>query len=140
MAAGFSGDCMSSDYNKFIDSLIMIYPEVEPVYIESINYWFPEYPPKVLLLANFGHLIALNYDSFSENQRNVIFAIIEDAMSSSSEELKVAVATGLVEAMVGASDNDEELWQSLKECFGGKTLLYAESWRNFSFLPERPAD
>jgi len=52
-------------------------------------------------------------------------------MCSEKDELATAVATGLVESLVTASDENEELWKEIESCLQPESKKHALAWKNF---------
>jgi hypothetical protein len=59
-----------------------------------------------------------------------IFRQVEEAMTSEHVDLATAVATGLIEAIVGKTASDEEKWLQIASMFGKLTREHADAWRN----------
>lgn len=51
--------------------------------------------------------------------------------SSLDDELATVVATGLIEAIVTATDSNSLLWQDLSKFLGDKSKSHALVWKNF---------
>ncbi|MDK9357372.1 MULTISPECIES: hypothetical protein [Lelliottia] len=96
-----------------------------------VEYWAPEQVPLILLLSTVGKALIKQLDVLSENEKTVLFQHIEDGMRSDEDELATAVATGLVESLVTASDGNDELWRAIERYLGRESNKHAVAWKNF---------
>jgi hypothetical protein len=106
-------------------------PGLDEALTECVKEWEPETPPITIAFAQVGHAIAEHLDSYDISTTKRVFRMIEEAMASRDEVLATAMATGLVEAIVTASDKREGLWKKLELLFGSQSLKHANAWRNF---------
>lgn len=95
------------------------------------EYWFPGSPPTVLLFSQIGKVLATQFYSLNENEREEIFQHIESGICSEKDELATAVATGLVESLVTASDENDELWEGIEYYLQSESKKHALAWKNF---------
>ena len=56
------------------------------------------------------------------------FSLIESAMKSDDLLLGTAMATGLLEALVGRVAQEEGLWARISPLLGPNSLHHAEAW------------
>jgi len=96
-----------------------------------IEYWMPEPAPMILLLSAIGKSFVKQINTLSENEKKKLFQHVEEGMHSSDRELSIAVATGLIESMVTASDEDDQLWKQIEEHLGIESKKHAIAWKNF---------
>lgn len=97
-----------------------------------LDYWEgEEEPPFTSLFSNIGTAIVHDFSTFDDAVRSEIFAHIELGMNSNDEYLATAVATGLVEALVNASDDNPELWNKIESCLGSESRSHALAWKKF---------
>ncbi|MDX6915003.1 hypothetical protein R9X49_07760 [Pectobacterium carotovorum] len=80
----------------------------------SIEYWLPDPPPTILLFSLVGKALVNQLALLRESDKLNFFQHIEMGVTSENTDLATAVATGLVEALVTASDEDESVWGKLK--------------------------
>lgn len=98
---------------------------------ETIDYWAPDEPPITTIFSELGSRIIQDlYTSDAEVNRR-IFRMIEDAMASGDDELRTAVGTGLIEAVIARTDGNEQLWRDVESMFGDRSLEYAQAWRSW---------
>ena len=98
---------------------------------EVYREWRPSEPPKTVMLSELGHYIVGNIDRFDPKVCSLLFGLIEEALRGEDAITRDAVATGLVESLVNASDGNDKLWCQIKSCLGPKSLRHAVAWKNF---------
>jgi hypothetical protein len=96
-----------------------------------VEYWLPEQAPLILLFSAIGKVLAKQLATLSDDEKTVLFQHIEDGMRSNEHELATAVATGLVESLVTASDGNDELWGNIEKYLGRESNKHAVAWKNF---------
>ncbi|WP_330985920.1 MULTISPECIES: DUF7674 family protein [Enterobacterales] len=96
-----------------------------------LEYWSPEEAPLILLFASIGKALANQFDELSDTERELLFQHVEDGMLSNDDDLATAVATGLVESIVNASNGNDELWRRIEKKLGSESQKHAIAWRNF---------
>lgn len=111
----------------FIQKSVRVNDEVK----KCVEYWSPDLPPMILLFSQVGKALAAQLNSISKSERLVIFQHIETGMCSKEDELATAVATGLVESLVTASDENVELWTEIESCLQPESKKHALAWKNF---------
>lgn len=119
---------MNMQCQKFLDELGEISPAVKSVEQEMLKDWLPEFPPVTTLFAAVGYRIAEDFDKNSEQINRSFFFLIEIAMESDDLLLGTAVATGLLEALVGCVAQEKGLWARISPLLGPKSLYHAEAW------------
>lgn len=119
---------MNEECQLFLDALIDISPRLKEAYNDTLDYWAPDTPPVTTMFAAFGEKIA---DDFATEDLGIcikIFEKIESAMCHGKEELVIAVATGLIEAIVGRLAGDPEGWEAISKAMGECSRKHAEIW------------
>lgn len=96
-----------------------------------VEYWLPEPAPLILLFTTIGKVLVKQLDALSDDEKTLLFQHIEDGMLSNEDELATAVATGLVESLVTASDGNDELWRDIERHLGIESNKHAIAWKNF---------
>ena len=115
----------------YIRNLVSDDPPLKEVLDRCLCDWEPEMPPTTILFAKVGNAIGDYLNVCSANQRHKIFTGIEIAMTDPDENLKTAMATGLIESLVTKADKQEGLWAQLEQYFGPISKNHALSWRKF---------
>ncbi|MCQ8230190.1 MULTISPECIES: hypothetical protein [Pantoea] len=98
---------------------------------KCLEYWMPDAPAPILLFSLVGKSIVKHLSFFNENEKLSLFQHIELGMTSDNEELAIAVATGLVEALVTASDANESVWKEIEYYLQVESKKHALAWKNF---------
>ncbi len=96
-----------------------------------VDYWLPESPPIILLFSRVGKTLAAQLSLLSSSEKQFFFQHIEAGMCSEEDELATAVATGLVESLVTASDENTELWKEIESNLQPESKKHALAWKNF---------
>ncbi|QRN40176.1 hypothetical protein [Pectobacterium carotovorum] len=94
---------------------------------QSIEYWLPDPPPAILLFSLVGKALVNQLALLRESDKLNFFQHIEMGINSENTDL----ATGLVEALVTASDEDESVWGKIENYLHSESKNHALSWRNF---------
>lgn len=98
---------------------------------KCLEYWMPDAPVPILLFSLVGKSIVKHLSFFNENEKLSLFQHIELGMTSDNEELAIAVATGLVESLVTASDANESVWKEIEYYLQVESKKHALAWKNF---------
>ena len=113
--------------NAFVDQSL----DLKLAHQKMLDEWMPENPPLTILFGALGDQVIENLSGREEAANRRIFQLVETAMASDDEELRTAVATGLIEAVVTKTDGKEALWQYALSLFGDLSKKHAEWWRGF---------
>lgn len=119
---------MEKSCREFVDTLIEQAASLQIAYRETVEYWEPDEPPVTTLFAALGGQIAEDFDRTGTEVNQSIFRLIEAAMVSDDRSLVTAVATGLIEAIVGRAWRQEDLWLRILPMLGDLTRQHAEAW------------
>ncbi|CNJ12132.1 Uncharacterised protein [Yersinia aldovae] len=85
----------------------------------------------MLCLNNAGKALVNQLGSLSQLEKTTLFQHIETGMKSDNDELAAAVATGLVESLITASDENESVWQEIESYLHVESKKHALAWKNF---------
>lgn len=118
---------MNKDYKLFLSKLCRTSSDLERAYNSTIEYWEGERPPITSLFSALGREISMRYGEMSEHQREVVFTLVEDAMSDDGD-LGEAVATGLIEAVIGHAATTNDLWSKIRPRLGILSRKHADAW------------
>ena len=80
-------------------------------------------------LSDIGLQIAGDIDNQEQEVKSQIFQLIERAMESDDQVLATAVATGLIEALVARTEQNQDLWGELSLMLGKRSFRHAKAWR-----------
>ena len=97
---------------------------------EIVEDWRPEEPPITVLTSALGFSLVRS-DDLSRENISTVFARVEDVLVHGSEREKDAVATGLLEAVVSAIDENPERAWVLTEA-GTHATGYIRAWNRFT--------
>jgi hypothetical protein len=101
----------------------------------DLSYWLdPESPMPFVLIADFGHKIAQEFESIGEKDWSELVSLIEEGLNSEDEYIETAVATGLIEAIVHVAEPIHGLWPRIDAALGPEARAYAEAYRNAPFM------
>lgn len=117
--------------NEYINVFTYHSEHIKNTIDKLIEYWTPEKTPTILLFSIIGKNLANQFDMFNDAEGALLFQHIEDGMQSTDDELATAVATGLIESLVNASDGNDELWRRIEQKLGKESQKHAIAWRNF---------
>lgn len=119
---------MQEKCQEFITTLVNQSEELKAAYIETIKYWEPDEPPITTLFAALGRRIVEEFDKIDSVTNQRTFQLVESAMASGDCNLETAVATGLIEAVVGKAYLKEGMWQQISPMLGELSRSHAEAW------------
>ena len=125
---------MNEEAATFLRDIVCLLPGVGQKLDVCRKHWLPEPPPTTVLFSEVGGAIAEQLDELADDVCLRVFSRIEEGMISVDAQLRTAVATGLVEAMVTSSDANRELWHKIRRWFGPCSLKHAEAWRGFGVV------
>lgn len=81
-------------------------------------------------MAALGYRLIADFGGVGTATNEALFRAIENALSQADEYLATVVATGMVEAMVTATDRLGN-WGKIWPMFGPMSLAHAKAWRDF---------
>ena len=114
---------------QFIDEIANKFDVLQKSIDEMNEYWEPDQPPVTIMFAAIGKELVRQFDNLQNEKKLAVFQFIEDGINSYDIKLKTAVATGLIEALVSESTENEDLWLRIEQQLGGTSKHYALSWR-----------
>lgn len=112
---------------SLLNRLLGISPSLLACYREQVAYWAPEKPPLTVLFGLLGSQIAEDFRSVGDATNDRLMLAIEQAMASDDEELRTAVATGLIEAMSCTADG-LGVWNDIRSRLGPLSAKYHHAW------------
>jgi len=111
----------------YLDALTRLSPAFGTARAETVAYWAPDAPPTTILFAEQGEAIVDNLSQLDQEDRDALFAMIDEGMNSADEELSTAVATGFVEGAIGRADRSGHL-DELLAALGPAAHAHAKAW------------
>lgn len=118
---------MSKSVADFIHKVTSASPSLGALYQETVDYWAPDGPPAIVVLGDLGRRMVDDMDSSDGAVNAYLFDAIEEALQQGDMELKTAVATGMIEAMVGRSWRNG-VWEDVLALFGELSAIHARAW------------
>jgi hypothetical protein len=122
---------MENYINDYLSFFTLQSGKIKDAVEQCVEYWFPETPPEILLFSKVGRALATQLLMLSTAEKNLFFQYIESGICSENDKLATAVATGLIESMVTASDENDELWKEMEICLQPESKKHALAWKNF---------
>lgn len=121
--------------DKYIDDYLSVFAQTSE-YIKNevsrcVEYWLPEPPPTILLFSLVGKALVNQLGSLNHSEKSALFLHIETGIRSDNDELATAVATGLVESLVTASDESESVRKEVEGYLHPESKKHALAWKNF---------
>ena len=122
---------MTKLINDYVGVFTQRSDHIKNAVIRCVEYWLPEQAPLILLFSTIGKVLVKQLDALNDDEKTFLFQHIEDGMCSNEDELATAVATGLVESLVTASDGNDVLWKDIEQHLGSESNKHAIAWKNF---------
>lgn len=121
--------------DNYIDDYLSFFTQASEYIKNEVNrcveYWLPDPPPTILLFSLVGKALVNQLASLNNSEKSALFQHIETGMRSDNDELATAVATGLVESLVTASDENESVWKEIEAYLHVESKKHALAWKNF---------
>ncbi|MGO4570061.1 hypothetical protein AB4Z52_34780 [Rhizobium sp. 2YAF20] len=114
----------------FINQLKLLLPEVLQIEERLNREFFPSQIGINSLCADVGWHIADSFQSVQNPQ--AVFDVIESGMLAADNNLKDAIATGLIEALISRTDSSPASWKTIFPYLGPLSAAYAEAWIKFT--------
>jgi hypothetical protein len=95
---------MTVDKEQAISGLVEVYPELQNTIRNLRDDWSPEEPPITVLMAELGVALAAGAGDLDDEAIRRITNTIELLLCAGTKSVKDAIATGLLEALVTASE------------------------------------
>ncbi|MFJ5359594.1 hypothetical protein ACIPUG_01360 [Pectobacterium sp. CHL-2024] len=120
---------------KYINEYLSVFTQKSEYIKNEVNkgvkYWLPDNSPTILLFSLVGKTLVNQLDFLRESDKLEFFQHIETGMLSENADLSTAVASGLIEALVTASDEDESMWKKIESYLHTESKKHALSWKFF---------
>ena len=104
----------------FMNQMIHSVPGLKDYKDLCFSYWAPDSPPDTILFSELGDGIINLFESMDNKAKEEIFELIERGVTSNDDLIGTVFATGLVEALVGATCKDDKLWKEIEKNLGDR--------------------
>jgi hypothetical protein len=94
------------------------------------EYWTPDAPPPTVALGALGTALIETLTSVTDDELCRIASTVEQVLVEGSENAKNAVATGFLEAVLSASDDEPTATRFLRK-LGHHSQEYCKAWNQF---------
>ena len=118
---------MNEQAVSFIQEITALSSGLSLAYQETINYWAPHSPPLTVALSSLGRRVVTDFNSVDFATNEAVFNVIERAFAKGDWELSTAVATGMIEAIVGEAIH-VGIWGEILPLFGKLSASHALAW------------
>jgi hypothetical protein len=116
---------MKQSIASFVTRLADISPGLSAARDGAVAYWTPDEPPVTTLLGEIGEAFVADYDAVDDAVNRAVLSEIEQAMASDDDELVTAVATGMIEGMIGSGEGS---WERIRPRLGARSAAHADAW------------
>jgi hypothetical protein len=120
-----------TDMDLFQANLLELVPELKPEYLRFTSYWAPEYLP-TLCMGEMGQALAEHWEEISDDRIQQVFALVEEGLTTGSEFLGNAVATGMLEALASEVSGGRLPKALLDAKMGPAATAYMKAWDEFT--------
>ncbi len=118
---------MSELVDSFVHEITACLPSLRAAHQATIDYWAPDDPPVTIALSELGRRIVDDINSVDRATKKAIFKVIEEALAKGDAELSTAVATGVVEGIVGRAVRIG-IWSEVRPLIGKLSAAHATAW------------
>jgi hypothetical protein len=122
---------MEASCSQFIEKLMKTSNFLEKIGQKTLEYWEPDIPPVTIFFAAIGKELACRFDSIGTESKMTVFDLIEEGMNSTDNDLRIAVATGIIEALVSVASTNRELRKKIESQLGTMSKRHADAWSSF---------
>lgn len=94
--------------------------------------WSPDPPPPSLAMSQYARVFSENVRSFSKEETQTLFTLVEHLLSDADDAVKDAVATGFLEGLLGLASAGSFDIRSVVQLLGPKSRKYCQEWDKFT--------
>ncbi len=121
----------STAVGEAVRRLTTLAPELAMTDDDLITSWAPDDPPVTLRFAGLADSMIEAAGQLRLEQVTAIFDTVEELLTSASEPVPTAVATGFLESIMAATARGEIDVATVAEFLGPESLAYCEAWEAF---------
>lgn len=118
------------DYDTALGLLATVQPNVKQAISRLLEEWLPGTPPSTIMMASVGRTLASNV--LTEAEREQAFSLVERLLVGGDETVKNAVATGLLEAVLGMASANKCDFRQISPFLGVESKRYCQEWDRFT--------
>jgi len=97
---------------------------------EEVEDWRPDKPPPTTMMSCLAEVLLSQESDFTDDQYQSIFLLVEELLLNYDDEVKNAVATGLLETLVNASN--QQIPSKFTFFIGDEAKKYCIAWDDFT--------
>jgi hypothetical protein len=114
----------------FTEKLKSLVPDIDRVEEDLMKEFYPAPPGINSLCSSMGWYIAENFKAIEDIHG--VFDLIESGMRDGDNDLKDAIATGLIEAIISQTDYHPGTWEKIAPHLGPLSAASAKDWIKFT--------
>lgn len=122
---------MTAEIKEYLYVLECFSDEIKSEVSSVMRSWYPDEVPLTYLLGHVGGAVADVFPNLVEDDRRRLFNHIEQGMLSDDESFSTAIATGLIEGLIGRASRTDKLWEQIEPYLGDESRNYMMAWMNF---------
>jgi|KBSSwiStaDraftv2_1062776.scaffolds.fasta_scaffold520730_2 hypothetical protein len=122
---------MAVDMEGTLDRLAAASPVMAEALTKVRAEWAPDPPPPMVATGALGQAIVTGIERATDDELARVAAVIDDVMEHAPERVKDAVATGLLEAAISATDMKHEGARFLA-ALGPRARHYCQDWDRYT--------
>ncbi len=123
---------MTNEYADLIAALLRVAPQVETELRAVGSSAQPDLEIPVVWMGDVGAAVARVFDDLAPGDRREVFDVVEHHLSTGSQKMKEAVATGLLEAVASEVSAGRLDGPTLATLLGPASRAYIDAWDQFT--------
>lgn len=120
------------DAHSAVNRLIRTAQHLRIAHERLIDEWSPDAPPLTIVFSNLGRSICRYASILTKTELAELCTVVEDLITRGEENVKNAVATGTLEAMLAESSAGRFDISLVAGLLGPETKAYCRSWDAFT--------
>ncbi|BCS48584.1 hypothetical protein JUNP479_1264 [Aeromonas jandaei] len=121
---------MAVDIRNYLDVLEGFSDEIKSEVNVAMHSWYPDAVPVTYLFGLIGSALADVFPKLTESERRSLFNHIEQGVLADDEAFSTAVATGLLEGIVGKASQTDRRWDEIEPYLEDESRIYITAWTN----------
>ncbi|MBL0608686.1 MULTISPECIES: hypothetical protein [Aeromonas] len=119
---------MTVEIREYLYLLESFSDEIKSEVNGAMHSWFPDAVPITYLFGLIGGALVDVFSNLIESERIRLFNHIEKGMLSDDDAFSTAVATGLLEGLIGRASQKENLWREIELYLRDESRIYVAAW------------